>query len=62
MGWGKAALEEVRNYCTSHGIRVICVETGRDNAPALAVYRRTGFVDSDHVHLTLTLGEPTHAP
>ncbi|HWW00472.1 MAG TPA: GNAT family N-acetyltransferase [Candidatus Acidoferrum sp.] len=62
VGLGKAAMQEVRNHCTSHGIRAIHVETGRDNAPALAVYRRTGFVDADHVHLTLGLAAPTHAP
>jgi len=61
-GLGNAAMQEVRNYCASHGIRAIHVETGRDNSPALAVYRRAGFVDVDHVHLTLGLAEPTHAP
>lgn len=61
-GLGKAAMEEVRKYCASHGVRAIHVETGRENAPALAVYRRAGFVDTDHVHLTLALAEPTHAP
>jgi hypothetical protein len=43
------------------GIRAIHVETGRDNTPALAVYRRAGFW-TDQVHLTLGLAEPTHAP
>jgi len=55
-------MEEVRNYCAIHGVRAIHVETGRDNASALAVYRRAGFVDTDHVQLTLGLAEPTHAP
>lgn len=62
VGLGKAALEEARTYCASHGVRAIHVETGRDNAAALAVYRRAGFVDTDHVHLTLGLAGPTHAP
>lgn len=61
-GLGKAAIEEVRSYCASHGVRAIQVETGQDNAVALAVYRRAGFVDTDHVHLTLGLAAPTHAP
>ncbi len=61
-GLGKAAMDEVRKYCTGHGVRAIHVETGRDNARALAVYRHAGFVDTDHVHLTLELAEPTHAP
>jgi len=61
-GLGKAAMEEIRNYCASRGVRAIHVEAGHDNAPALAVYRRAGFVDVDHVCLTLGLAEPTHAP
>jgi GNAT superfamily N-acetyltransferase len=61
-GLGKAAMEEVRAYCASHGVRAIHVETGRDNAAALAVYRRAGLVETDHVHLTLGLADPTHAP
>jgi GNAT superfamily N-acetyltransferase len=61
-GLGKAAMEEVRSYCVSHGVRAIHVETGRDNAAALAVYRRAGFVDTDLAHLTVGLAEPTHAP
>ena len=61
-GLGKAAMAEVRSLCASSGVRAIDVETGRDNTPALAVYRRAGFVDTDFVHLTLGLAEPTHAP
>jgi len=61
-GLGKAAMEEVRSYCVSHGVRAIHVETGRDNAAALSVYRRAGFVDTDLMHLTVGLAEPTHAP
>ena len=62
MGLGKAAMEEVRARCASHGIRAIYVSTGRDNASALAVYRRAGFVATDHVLLTLGLADPTPAP
>jgi len=61
-GLGKAAMQEVRSHCANHGIRALQVETARDNAPALAVYRRAGFVNTDHVHLTLGLAEPTHEP
>jgi len=61
-GLGKAAMAEVRNLCASRGVRAIHVETGRDNAPALAVYRRAGFVETNLVHLTLALADPTHAP
>ena len=60
-GLGKAAVDEVRSYCASHGVRAIHVETGRDNAAALAVYRHAGLVATDHVHLTLGLADPTHA-
>jgi GNAT superfamily N-acetyltransferase len=62
LGLGKAALAEVRSFCTANGIRALQVETGRDNAPALAVYRRTGLVETDHAHLSLALAEPTHDP
>jgi GNAT superfamily N-acetyltransferase len=60
-GLGKAAMAEVRSLCASNGIRAIHVETGHDNSPALAVYRRASFVDTGHAHLTLALAEPTHA-
>ncbi len=60
-GLGNAALAEARSYYIRHGVRAIHVEAGRDGV-ALAVYRRAGFVDTDHLHLTLALAEPTHAP
>jgi GNAT superfamily N-acetyltransferase len=62
LGLGKRALQEAGAYCASHGIRAVHVETGRDNAAALAVYRRAGFRDTDLAHLTLGLADPTHAP
>ena len=61
-GLGKAAMSEVRSFCADCGVRAIHVETGRDNAAALAVYRRAGFVETDLAHLTLGLADPTHAP
>jgi GNAT superfamily N-acetyltransferase len=61
IGLGKAALAEIRSFCASQGVRAIHVETGGDNAAALAVYRSAGFVDTNRVHLTLGLAEPTHA-
>jgi len=61
-GLGKAALAEVSSFCTARGVRAIHVETGDYNSRALAVYRRVGFVDTNRVHLTLKLAEPTHAP
>jgi GNAT superfamily N-acetyltransferase len=62
VGLGQAALEEVRAYCASHGIRAIYVSAGRENASALAVYRHAGFVETDHVLLALRLTDPTHVP
>ena len=59
-GLGKAALAEVSAFCAAHGVRAIHVETGDDNPRALAVYRRVGFVETNRVHLTLKLAEPTH--
>jgi GNAT superfamily N-acetyltransferase len=61
-GLGKSAMAEVRGFCESQGVRAIRVETGRDNVPALAVYRRAGFVDTDLALLTLGLADPTHTP
>jgi GNAT superfamily N-acetyltransferase len=61
-GLGKAAMAEVRADCAGQGICSIHVETGHDNAPALAVYRSAGFVPTGHAHLSLGLAEPTHAP
>ena len=60
-GLGQAAMAEVRNFCAGRGVRSMHVETGRDNAAALAVYRQAGFVETDFVHLTLGLADPTHA-
>ena len=60
-GLGKAAMAEVRSLCARRGVHAIHVEMGRDNAAALAVYRGSGFLETDHAHLTLALAEPTHA-
>jgi GNAT superfamily N-acetyltransferase len=61
-GLGKAAMAKVRSLCARRGVRAIHVETGRDNAAAVAVYRGSGFLETDHAHLTLALAAPTHAP
>jgi GNAT superfamily N-acetyltransferase len=60
-GLGTDVLAEVRAFCVNHGIRAIHVETGRDNGPAQAVYRKAGFANQDREHLTLKLADPTHA-
>jgi GNAT superfamily N-acetyltransferase len=59
-GLGTATLEEVRGVATELGMRALHLEVGRDNAPAQAVYRRVGFVDTDRQLLTLRLADPTH--
>ena len=59
-GLGAAALEEVRAFCVSRGVRAMLVETGDDNVAAQAAYRRAGFVPTDRLHLTLRLADPTH--
>lgn len=59
-GLGTAALDEVREFAASLGVRALHLEVARDNAAAQAVYRRAGFVDTDRQLLTLRLAEPTH--
>ena len=59
-GLGTAALTEVRAFCAKRGVRAIHVEPGRENAAAQAVYRRIGFVETNRLHLTLKLADPTH--
>jgi len=59
-GLATAALAEVRAFCVRGGVRAIHVETGRDNAAALSVYRQAGFRDDDRQHLTLRLANLTH--
>jgi GNAT superfamily N-acetyltransferase len=61
VGLGTAALREVQAYCVAHGVRALHAATGKEDAAAQAVYRRLGFVDTDHLHLTLQLADPTHA-
>jgi len=61
-GLGKAALAELRTFCANDGISALEVETGLDNAAALAVYRDTGFEETGRLHLRLGLADPTHAP
>ena len=60
FGLGTAALKEAQAFCASRGVRAMFVETGHDNAAALAVYRRVGFVNTDRQLLALKLADPTH--
>lgn len=60
-GLSTAALIEVRDFCTSLGIRAITVEVGFSNVPAQSVYRRLGLVEAkDRQLLALALARPTH--
>jgi GNAT superfamily N-acetyltransferase len=59
-GLGTAALAAVRDACAILGVRALSVEVAGDNAPALAVYRRTGFAMTDRKLMVLALAAPTH--
>jgi ribosomal protein S18 acetylase RimI-like enzyme len=59
-GTGRLLLAEVRRACEALGVRALHLEVGRDNDPAQALYRRTGFVESGRQLLTLRLADPTH--
>jgi GNAT superfamily N-acetyltransferase len=55
------ALAQLRDRARADGVRALQVETGYDNAAAVAVYRRAGFAPVERLHLTLPLAPPTHA-
>ena len=59
-GLGGAALIEVRERCAKLGVRAIGVEVDAGNDAARAVYRRTGFVATDRLLMTLRLADPTY--
>ena len=59
-GFGTAALAAARDACAILGVRALSVEVAGDNAPALAVYRRTGFAMTDRKLMVLALTAPTH--
>lgn len=56
-GLGTAALKELTAFCAERGVRALHLETGRDNAPAHALYRRAGFKITDRQLLTLVLSD-----
>jgi len=60
-GLSTAALNELRNFCQTAGIRALTVEVGFNNGPGQAVYRRAGFVEATNRQLlALPLAAPTH--
>ena len=60
-GLGRLALQAVKDECMRRGVRALLVETGPTNEAALSVYRRAGFVDTDHALLKVELREALHA-
>jgi len=60
-GLGALALQAVKDECVRRGVRALLVETGPTNDAALSVYRRAGFVDTEHALLKVELGQALHA-
>ena len=60
LGLGTHALAEARESCASSDIRGMAVETGHDNAGALTVYRRAGFLKTNRQLLRLGIANPLH--
>lgn len=59
-GVATEALGRLVDHAVHIGVRAIHLEVGRDNAPAQALYRRTGFADNDRQLLTLQLAPASH--
>ena len=59
-GLGTAAVAEAKASAVRLGVRALHLEVARDNAVALGVYRRAGFVLTDRQLMTLRLQDPTH--
>jgi GNAT superfamily N-acetyltransferase len=59
-GLGTATLAAARDACAMLGVRALSVEVAGDNAPAIVVYRRTGFAMTDRKLMILALAAPTH--
>jgi diamine N-acetyltransferase len=52
MGFGRQTMEFVAERAREIGVNVIHLEVDRGNEPALALYRRTGYVDHDRYLMT----------
>jgi GNAT superfamily N-acetyltransferase len=59
-GLGTAALARVRELCAGLGVRAVSVEVGADSAGAQSLYRRAGFVMTDHRLMSLRLTAAMH--
>src|SRR5262249_12092630 len=51
-GLGRQAMEFVEQRARELGVNVVHLEVDRGNDPALALYRRTGYVDHDRYLMT----------
>jgi ribosomal protein S18 acetylase RimI-like enzyme len=56
-GWGRKAMEFVVAAATSAGIRTLHLEVVRNNAAALAVYRKMGFHEHESTFLSKWIAE-----
>lgn len=52
LGFGRQTMEFVADRARELGVNVIHLEVDRGNEPALALYRRTGYVDHDRYLMT----------
>ncbi len=43
-GIGRALVDEALAYCARERVRLVLLEVRRSNLPAIALYRRVGFV------------------
>lgn len=60
-GLSTRALQEVRAFCETAGVRAMTVEVAYDNQPAQKVYRRIGFGEAvNRQLLALPLAAPSH--
>lgn len=59
-GTGAALLAAARAGAVARGLRALCVETGREEHRARALYARAGYMDSDHALLVQPLAAPVH--
>lgn len=55
QGLGRRALAVAEEACRACGVRALHLEVEHANAPALALYRRYGFVDHDRYLMTKAL-------
>lgn len=60
-GLSTSTLAEVCEFCKSIQVRAITVEVGKDNYPALVVYMRAGFQNTNRELLAMALDDPLHA-